>query len=200
MSEVLNKNTFLIKEHTGLLKTAYNYDIVDPETNTIIMECREDNVRRYTRFFRLFNLFRHTTPFDILIKIPGNGQLARVTRGIPLIASNVKVFDENNVIIGGFKQRFFSISGTFDVVDANDNIVCTLKGGFTGSNHRFLGPDNVELASVTKQWAGLSKEIFTSADNFLLHIDDAVLPNSITRRLVLGSVICIAMVLKIEIP
>jgi uncharacterized protein YxjI len=110
------------------------------------------------------------------------------------------VLDENNIIIGGFKQRFFSISGTFDVVDANDNIVCTLKGGFTGSNYRFLGPDNVELASVTKKWAGLSREIFTSTDDFLLHIDDAVLPDSITRQLILGSVICIAMVLKIEIP
>ncbi len=200
MHDVLNKNLFLVKEHSGLLKTANDYDILDPETGEIVMECREENIKPSIKILRFFDLLKNTTPFDIQIRVPGHGQIARVTRGVPIVASNVRVLDENNVIIGGFRQKKFSISGAFDVIDANGEVVCTLKGGLTGANYRFLAQNNLELALVTKKWAGLGKELFTSADNFILQIDEAVPCNSIIRQLILSSVICIGIVLKIEIP
>ena len=33
---------FLVKEHIGMFKAANNYDIYDPQTGQIIMECREE--------------------------------------------------------------------------------------------------------------------------------------------------------------
>ena len=39
MSNPINKNLFLVKEHVGLFKAASNYDIHDPETGEVIMEC-----------------------------------------------------------------------------------------------------------------------------------------------------------------
>jgi uncharacterized protein YxjI len=56
--------------------------------------------------------------------------------------------------------------------------------------------DNVEFAQVSKQWAGLGREMFTSADNYMLQINDKVPADHPLRILILGAVMCIDMVLK----
>ena len=52
MHEVLNKNFFLVKEHVGMFKAANNYDIYDPESGQIIMDCREERLGLLTKIFR----------------------------------------------------------------------------------------------------------------------------------------------------
>lgn len=199
MADVLNRRLFFVKEDIGLLKAANNCDILDPETGQVIMECREENLGRLTRFFR-FSEYKRTTPFDIRVRTPDGRQVVRVKRGIPVIVSRVNVLDEDDNPIGGFKQKLFSFSGAFDVLDAEEQPVCTLKGGITGWNFRFLAAGDIELARVTKKWAGLGKELFTSKDNYMLEIDDAVPRDSTIRQLIFASVLCIGMVQKIDVP
>ena len=136
------------------------------------------------------------TPFDVQIRTPDGEQVVRVSRGVSIFLSKVDVFDDKDVRIGGFKQKFFSLGGAFTVLDANDEPVCELKGKWTGWDFKFLAPDGTEFAHVTKKWAGLGKELFTSADNYALQIFDSVPPDSVVRQLILGSVMCIDMVLK----
>jgi uncharacterized protein YxjI len=60
-----------------------------------------------------------------------------------------------------------------------------------------LGMQNeVELAKVSKKWAGLGKEMFTTADNYMLEISGKVEQNNPLRILILAAVMCIDMVLK----
>lgn len=199
MAEVLNRELFFLREHVGLLKAAFHHDILDPETGKVILKCREQNLGRVSRICR-FSEYKRLTPFDIRVTTPDNQQVIRVERGVPVFTSLVRVFDESEALIGGFKQRLFSISGDFDVFDANDETVCRLKGGLTGWSFKFVAPDNVELASVTKQWAGLGKELLTGAADYVLRIDGAVPEDSTTRRLILASAICIGLVVKVNVP
>jgi uncharacterized protein YxjI len=53
-----------------------------------------------------------------------------------------------------------------------------------------------ELARVSKKWAGLGKELFTSADNYMLAIDTALPAEDDVRILIMAAVLCIDMVLK----
>ena len=53
-----------------------------------------------------------------------------------------------------------------------------------------------ELAHVTKKWTGIGKELFTSADNYVLEISDSVPADDTIRQLILAAVMCIDMVLK----
>ncbi|MFP6762874.1 MAG: phospholipid scramblase-related protein [Planctomycetaceae bacterium] len=195
MHEALNRNLFLIKEHVGMFKAANNYDIYDAETNEVIMHCREPNLGLLSKLFR-FTDYKRMTPFDIVITTPDGAPVCRVTRGISLFLSKVSVFDENDIHIGGFKQKFFSIGGSFRVLDTADEALCTLQGKWTGWNFKFLAPGDVELAQVSKKWAGLGKELFTSADNYVLNISDSVPEDNPVRQLILGAVMCIDMVLK----
>ena len=194
MHDLLNMNRFLVKEHVGLIKAANNYDIYDPESGEMVMVCREDDLGLITKILRFTDLKRNT-PFNIQIRTPEGEQLIRVTRGIAIFLSDVQVYDENEAVIGGFKQRFFSIGGAFDILDARGHSLCSLRGKWTGWDFRFVHND-IEFAHVTKKWAGIGKEFFTSADNYMLEISSSVKENSPIRQLILAAVMCIDMVLK----
>jgi len=194
MHEVLNRNLFLVKEHVGMFKAANNYDIYDPESGEVILECREEKMGFFTKLLR-FTDYKRMTPFDIEVRTPDGRQVVRIKRGVAFFISKVQVFDEHDRVIGGFKQKFFSIGGAFNVLDENDTPVCYLKGKFTGWNFRFLVGEN-QLAEVSKKWSGFGKELFTSADNYVLSIDPSVAENSTVRQLILAAVMCIDKVLK----
>ena len=194
MHELLNRNVFLVKEHVGAFKAANNFDIHDPASGEIIMLCREDNLGGITRLLR-FTDYKRMTPFDIKVTTPEGQQLVRITRGTTFIRSKVTVLDGKDQKVGGFSQKLMSIGGKFDVLDENDQILCSLKGNWTGWDFRFVAGDS-EFAHVTKKWSGMGKEFFTSADNYVLEISDSVPPDSRVRLLILAAVLCIDMVLK----
>ncbi len=194
MHELLNRNIFLVKEHVGVFKAANNDDIHDPATGEIIMLCREDNLGSVTKLLR-FTDYKRMTPFDIKVTTPEGQQLVRITRGTTFIRSRVTVLDGKDQVVGGFNQKLMSIGGKFDVLDENDQILCSLKGSWTGWDFRFIAGDT-EFAHVTKKWSGIGKELFTSADNYVLHISDSVPSDNRVRLLILAAVLCIDMVLK----
>ena len=194
MNGILNRNVFLIKEHVGLLKAANNYDIHDPETGDIIMQCREESLGIITKILR-FTDYKRMTPFDIQVRTPDNAPVVQIKRGISVFLSKVDVLDEAGQQIGGFKQKLFSLGGSFSVLDAADNVVCELKGKWTGWDFKFVSGDT-EFAHVTKKWSGIGKEMFTSADNYVLEIYDSVPKDNAIRQLILAAVMCIDMVLK----
>ena len=194
MHPVLNNNLFLVKEHVGFLKAANNFDVYDMETGEMIIECREPNLGVFTRMLR-FTDYKRMTPFHIELNTPCGESVVSVKRGVSLFLSKVSVEDNFGERIGGFKQKLFSIGGAFSVLGPSDQELCTLKGKWTGWDFSFKAGSN-ELARVTKKWGGLGKELFTSADNYVLQISDSVPPDNPVRGLIMGAVMCIDMVLK----
>jgi uncharacterized protein YxjI len=194
MYPTLQRNLYVVKEHVGLLKAANNYDVLDPGTGEIILHCREPNLGMLTKMLR-FTDYKRMTPFDVRITTPAGEPVVTVQRGISLFLSRVKVLDGNGQHIGGFKQKLFTIGGKFDVLDTQDNPLCQLRGKWTSWSFEFVAGDKV-LAKVAKKWAGIGKELFTTADTYVLEIDDRVPPESPTRQLILAAVMCIDMVLK----
>ena len=191
----LNRNLFFVKEHVGMFKAANNFDVLDPETGQELFHCREPNLGMFTKLLR-FSDFKRATPFDIHITSPDGTPAIRVHRGVSLFLSKVKVMDETDAHVGGFKQKLFSFGGKFDVLDDCDTPLCTLKGKWTGWDFKFITKDGAQLASVTKKWGGLGKELFTSADNYVLQIDESVPADNPVRILIVAAVMCIDMVLK----
>jgi len=195
MHPSLNRNVYFVKEHTGIFKAANNYDIIDPESGEVVLHCREDNLGFFTKLFR-FSDYKRMTPFDVEIRTPDGEPVIRVNRGISVFLSRVDVHNDAGQRIGGFKQKLFSIGGKFDVLNDKDEPVCLLKGKWSGWDFKFTAPDGSELAQVTKKWAGIGKELFTTADNYVLSIDPKVPLDNPIRQLIVGAVMVIDMVLK----
>jgi uncharacterized protein YxjI len=194
MHAVLNRNLYFVKEHVALFKAANNFDVLDAETGEEIIHCREERIGVLTKMLR-FSDYKTMTPFHIDVRTPDGEQILSVKRGISLFLSSVDVLDENDERIGGFKQKMFSIGGSFRVLGADDRELCVLKGKWTSWEFSFRAGDR-ELAKVSKKWAGIGKELFTSADNYVLEISDEVPPDNPIRQLIMAAVMCIDMVLK----
>lgn len=194
MHPELNRNLYLVKEHVGMFKAANNFDVYDPESGQQILHCREERLGIFTKLLR-FTDYKRMTPFHVELKTPDGQTLVHIRRGISLFLSTVDVLDANENPIGGFKQKIFSIGGAFTVLDANGSPLCELKGKWTGWNFRFMAGEE-QLAHVSKKWSGIGKELFTSADNYVLEISETVPPGNPVRQLILAAVMCIDMVLK----
>lgn len=194
MNSLLKQNLFFIKEHVGMFKAANNFDIFNPDTQVLTMTCREEQLGMLTKIFR-FTDYKRMTPFHVEIKSATGEKVLTVKRGVSIFLSTVEVFDERDHLVGRFKQKFFSIGGKFDILDVNDTVICTLQGKWTSWDFKFMR-GNDELAQVSKKWAGLGKELFTTADNYMLSINETVGKEDNARLLILAAVMCIDMVLK----
>lgn len=195
MHPTLNRNLFFVKEHVKVFKAANSFDVFDPDTKQIILQAREERLGFFTKMFR-FTDYKRMTPFEIDIKTPEGKTVLIVKRGVSVFLSTVEVLDERGTLIGKFKQKFFSIGGKFEVLDASERPLCTLKGSWTSWDFKFVAQDGKEFALVTKKWSGLGKELFTSADNYILQISNDVPADNPLRMLIMAAVMCIDLVLK----
>jgi uncharacterized protein YxjI len=187
-------DTYLVKEHVGLFKAANNFDLYDPATGQIVLLCREESLGLFTKLLR-FTDYKRYTPFDISVRTPSGELVVQVKRGVTILRSVVEARDGKGRLLGTFRQKLFSIGGSFDILDLTEKVVCTLKGKWTGWDFRFLS-GTTELAKVTKKWAGIGKELFTSADNYVISIAPSVPADGPARPLIVAAVLCIDMVLK----
>ncbi|MEY4931579.1 MAG: hypothetical protein RI909_2303 [Bacteroidota bacterium] len=195
MHPALNKNLYFVKEHVKMFKAANSFDVFDPQTSELILQCREENLGFFTKMFR-FTDYKRMTPFNMEIKTSSGATILTVRRGVSWFLSTVEVIDEQNRVIGKFKQKFFSIGGKFEVIDASERPLCTLKGRWTSWDFKFVANDGKEFATVTKKWSGIGKELFTSADNYILQINPEVPADHPLRMLIMAAVMCIDLVLK----
>lgn len=194
MNSILKRDLYFVKEHVGLFKAANNFDIFDPETNELLLNCRENNLGFLTKMLR-FSDYKRMTPFCLEVTTPAGAKVLTVKRGISIFLSTVEVLDENDMVVGRFKQKFFSVGGKFNVLNPQNEVISQLKGKWTSWDFKFVNND-IEYAHVAKKWAGMGKELFTTADNYMLEIYNNVGPSDNMRIMILAAVLSIDMVLK----
>ena len=137
MKKILQKNTFLFKEHVGLFKASNNYDVYDPQTNEIILHCREKNLNPFYKIIRLLLTdFKSMTPFEIEVSGLDGKKVIKVKKGLSLVLSKIEVFDENDRLIGLIKLKLFPLGNNFEIFDEKGNLVSKLNGSLIGWNFK----------------------------------------------------------------
>lgn len=186
-------DTFLVREHVGMFKLHEAYDILTSDGKTM-----GTAVERASTMRQLLKILVDKTllPFTVEIKDASGKVLVSIHRGFTIFRSVVNVTDESGAKIGHFRQRLLSLGGAFDVFDADGQPLATLKGDWKGWNFKFTDADGVELGQVTRKWGGLAKELFTNADNYVVHIERARITDVRHVQVMLAAALCIDMVLK----
>jgi hypothetical protein len=177
----------LVKERVGLLKLVDTYDIYDPITGVQIGIARETS-GVLMKLLRLL-ISKRLLPSRVDVRERDDTPvIMSLRRGWTLLRASVSVRDGMDMEIGLFKSRLLSIGGAFDVFDAQNQPIAEVRGDWKGWNFRFLAADGSELGKVTKKWAGLGKELLTSADNYVIALaEDRQLPrNAIVLLLAAG--------------
>jgi len=187
---MLAVQNFLVKERAAILKTVDIYDIFNADTGEqvgIAEECPSS----WVKLFRWF-ITKKLMPTRIEIREhPSGALIAALKKPVALFRPVVEVFDGENRRLGYFRAKFISIGGGFYVYDENDKQVAEVKGKWHGWDFKFVTPEGSELGRVTKKWAGLAKELFTSADNYVVSIADFLAEQPIAKILLLSAALAI---------
>jgi uncharacterized protein YxjI len=195
---VLEHNRFVIREQVKLLSTTNTYDILDAQTGEPLGTAQE-HVGGLVRALR-WVVSKHLMPARVEVREkPDDSLLFTIRRGAYLLKSRVEVLDAQGELVGFFRSKVLTISGGFHVYDRAGHHFAEVKGRWVGFDFRMVTPDGkVELGRVSKQWGGLAKELFTSADTFGVEVSPELAEQPIAKMLVLAAALAIDMIYKEE--
>ncbi len=192
---MLNRKTFFVKERVGMLKLTDAFDIFDPETQQQIGVAKEEPAA-WAKYLRLL-VNKQLLPTTVNVYETGNERpIFSIHRPITLLRSKIKIIGPEAQPFGYFKSKLFSLGGGFHVFDASGQEVAEVRGDWKGWNFKFLTKDGREIGSVTKKWAGIGKELFTSADNYMISLTDSPDGNTAASTLLLAAGLAIDIVYK----
>ena len=192
-ANLLSRNRFFIREQVAFMKTTDVYDILDPDTEQQVGTAREvpGSMVAVLRWL----ISKKLMPTTVEVRDADHEQLAfSIYRPVQFFRQRVDVLDAEGQRVGYFKSKLLSIGGGFWVYDNHDQQVAEIKGSWTGWNFQFLTPDGTEMGVVTKKWAGLGKALFTSADNYIVAINEEMAEAENVKMLLLAAALAIDIV------
>ena len=191
---LLERTSFFVKERAGLLKLTDTYDILDPATGLNIGIAREEPPI-WAKWLRLV-IQKHMMPTTVNIyEQEGQPPVLSIHRGFTFIRSKIRVIAGGQPL-GYFQSKLISIGGGFNVFDNQNQQVAEVKGNWKGWDFKFISKQGREIGSVTKKWAGLGKELFTSADNYIISLKDLSGASPVASALLLAAGLAIDVVYK----
>lgn len=166
---MFDRQTYVVKERVGFLKLASTYDLLDPSGAQIGIAIEEPP--GLVKYLRLLANNRWLPTVVNVYEREGQAPVLSIRRGVALFRPKVHVTARGQEL-GYFRAKAISIGPSFRMFDNHDREIGSVKGDWKGWNFQLLGPQGEELGRVTKKWAGLGKELFTTADTYVISLTD----------------------------
>jgi hypothetical protein len=198
---MLECNTFAIQEHKKILSAVQSYDIRDGKSGDLVGSARE-NIGALTQTLRWF-VSKQLLPTTVEVREkPDDSLVFTLRRRGYFFRSRVEVRDSQDLLVGYFKSKFFTISGGFHVYDKDGKYFAHVKGRMFGFDYRFLTEDGkVELGRVSKVIGGLggvAREMLFSADNYFLEVNPDLAEQPLAKMLLLAATLAVDIIYKSE--
>lgn len=172
---MFNQKQYIVSERTGMMKMTDAFDILHPESGEKIGVAQE-KVSTGVHMMRML-LNKQMLPTKIEIAPEENGTpLVTISRGFSMMRVRSTVTNASGEVIGMFQSRMMSRG--LDVLDAQGEKFARLECDWKGFNFKFLDKDGNELGTVSKKFAGLAKELFTSADKYMVDLNGVDNPDT----------------------
>ena len=192
---LLERQTFLVKEQVAMFKLTDHYDIFDPESGEQIGFAQE-KIGGFAKALR-FIFSKYKTMFPTTVEIKENDEsdpVITIKRRFAVLRSQVDVIDQHEKCVGSFKSKLFTLSGGFTVHNPEGEQIADVKGTWKGWDFQLLDMNGNELGRVNKKWAGMMKEMFTSADTYVISLNESVGSNPGLAALLLAAGLAIDIV------
>jgi uncharacterized protein YxjI len=192
MADFFDHNVFLIDEKVAFLKFANSYKVFDEEGNQIGNV--QQKVPGWHKFLRLL-INKSILPMHLEISDMSGKTLVSLQRGWCFFMSKISLLDENNKQIAKIKQKFKLLKAEFNILGVSDAEIGKILGDWKAWNFTITDNRGTEMGVITKKWAGVAKELFTSADKYVVSVKPE-LTDVIKRKAVIASAIVVDMILN----
>lgn len=122
--------------------------------------------------FLVRSFLKAKRPFTLELKTPDGAILLRLKRPWRWWLSHLDVEDGMGRHVGSIQQQFAFLERLYEVHGASGEMLATLRGPFFKPWTFNVEQNGREVGKIQKQWSGLGKELFTSADNFGVTLAD----------------------------
>ncbi len=195
---LLDHDRFIVKEQVRLIRTVDAYDVFDPATGQQLGRIQE-TPNSFIAMLRLV-INKNWMPTTVQVTDMAGNLVFTMHRGGFIFKSKIEIYDATRQLIGYFQSRFWTLVGKLDVFDRQGNLWAQVGGGRRWFfDYHFTTPDGLQIGHVTKQWKSamdVLKDLFTSADTFLVEVLPDFSGHQPAKMLMLGAAIAIDMVFK----
>jgi uncharacterized protein YxjI len=164
---LLQNNAFFVREQVALLRFADAYDLLHPVSGQPLGLAQEKPKLKWLRLL----VKKQMLPTEIVVTEADQQTVAlRLEKGWSLFTSQLTIFDAQGRKLGSLRNKLFSLSGKILLEDADGRPLGEFSGGIFSWTRQLKDPAGIVIGTMDKKWAGLGKELFTSADNYHLEV------------------------------
>lgn len=183
----------VVNQKTKLIEINNEYAIYDQHGNQIgaVRQVGQSTLKKIVRVVSsLDQFFTH-----VLEVVDANGNLQMtLTRPAKLLKSRIEITDPNGGPIGTIRQ-LNAIGKIRFSMEARGTLVGYLNAkNWRAWNFSITDSQGNEVATISKSWEGLARTLFTTADRYVVKIDDSL--EDPLRTLVVASAVSIDTALK----
>ena len=134
-------------------------------------------------------------PFVFEIQDAEERVITIIRRGWTIWMSKIEITTADGVILGYVQQKFQFFKPLFEIHNANGEKIAQIQGDFLAWNFTITNNEEKEIGKITKKWAGVAKELFTTADKYMVSVDQSLAEDT-NKIAILSAAITIDMVFK----
>jgi uncharacterized protein YxjI len=170
-SVLFQHNILVVNQKAKLIELTNQYSVFDADGNTVghVNQVGQSNVKKLLRLVSSVDQFL-THHFDITDA--SNALVMSITRPAKIFKSTVLINDSTGAELGRIVQENVFGKIHFALEVGGLKIGAIKAENWRAWNFSIEDADGREVARITKKFAGLAREIFTTADSYVVEIHE----------------------------
>lgn len=194
MSDLLTRNVLVINQKAKLIELTNEYRILD-EAGDQIGVIRQEGQSKARKLLRFVSGIDQFLTHRIAVYDSAGTKVVELLRPAKFMKSTLRVSDGTGRSVGSIVQQNVFGKKRFDLQTADGQPLGSINAeNWRSWDFSIHGEGGAEVGRITKKWAGLLREGFTTADHYVLQVSAAVPSN--LRLLMLASAAGIDVALK----
>ena len=174
MPGLLERDKLVFRQKGKIIELSNEFHIKDEE-GTDVGLIRQEGQSKLKKAARLLGQFDQFMTHTLAVFENDGTRVVELTRPRKFVKSKLVLKDGTGRDLGEIVQKNVFGKIRFDFVGpGGENLGQIRAENWRAWNFSIVDHTEKEVARITKKWAGLLRATFTTADNYLLEIDDSV--------------------------
>jgi uncharacterized protein YxjI len=176
VSDLLNRSVLVIEQKPKLIEMTNEYRILDESGNSV-GAIRQEGQSKARKLLRLVTSVDQFLTHRLTVYDANGGRVLELVRPAKVLKSTVQVLDGEGRESGRIVQQNVVGKKHFALEGPNGDVLGSIDAeNWRSWDFAIHDASGAEVGRITKKWAGILREGFTTADRYLLHIPGEVRP------------------------
>jgi uncharacterized protein YxjI len=194
MTALLEADTLVVSQKAKLIELTNQYEIHDVDGAALgyLEQEGQSGMRKAMRFLSTIDQF---LTHRLSVYDADHVKVLELTRPAKLVKSRVTVEDGQGRKVGAIVQQNVFGKIRFDLVGAQDERMGQIRAeNWRAWDFSIVDRDETEVARIDKKFVGVLKAVFTTADNYVVHLEPGL--SGDLRLLVIAAAAAVDTALK----